>query len=545
MYRLRAFLTRKRRFFLYLLVAIVTVVYFVRVHDFRPQVWAIVDLVNNIANTASARFSRLGEGVKSTALLDVELARFDLASTAESGDGRRYGAIEWLGPDRLLLGTDYGQLFLVDVADGAATAKKLPLRVELNREALSEHASRNTIRVNPRWLRLDDLLLFDNRRQLAVSYSQWDPERHCVSLRVAVAPVPQDWSAVSTNNLRDVFRSAPCLPLKNAGHALAGHQSGGRLVEATNGKLLISIGDFEFDGREGLPHHPQDPDVDYGKIIEFDPVSGEKRIVSAGHRNPQGLARDAQGRIWSSEHGPRGGDELNLIVEGANYGWPEVSLGVDYALGYWPNAARQGRHERYRPPAFAWVPSIATSQLIQVRNFADEWDGDLLLGGLATKSLYRIRLEGDTVQYVEPIAIGNRVRDIVQDDRGTIWLWTDEGNLLRLTHRPKSAGSPVASLSAPARTVMQGCLECHDLSAAASSAGRIPLGGIAGRPVASAPGVDYSPALKSLGGIWTAARIDAFIAAPDAVAPGTAMPSIPINDAAVRTEIVNFLANLK
>jgi len=545
MYRLRALLTRKRRILVYLLVAAVTAVNFALLYDFRPHIWAAVDLVNSIGHSASARFSRLSEGVKTTALLDVDLARFDLNATGESGDGRRYGAIEWLGSDRLLLGTDYGQLFLVDIADGNAVATKLPLRVELNREALGEHAGRNTIRVNTRWLRLDDLLLFDNRRQLAVSFSQWDPEQHCVSLRVAVVPVPQDWSAVSAKDLREVFRSTPCLPLKTAGHALAGHQSGGRLVEATNGKLLISIGDFEFDGREGLPHHPQDPNVDYGKIVEFDPASGEKRIVSAGHRNPQGLARDDQGRIWSSEHGPRGGDELNLIVAGANYGWPEVSLGVDYVLGYWPNAAQQGRHARYRPPAFAWVPSIATSQLIQVRNFADEWDGDLLLGGLATKSLYRIRLEGDTVQYVEPITIENRVRDIVQDDRGKIWLWTDEGNLLRLTPRPRSAGSPVASLSAPARNVMEGCLECHDLSAAASSAGRIPLGGVAGRRVASAPGVDYTPALKSLGGVWTAARIDAFIAAPDAVAPGTAMPSVPINDAAVRAEIVTFLANLK
>lgn len=546
MQRLRRFLPFRIGFPAWLLVLAGGTLCLVFLRDPRPIVWSVIDTFNAVKHSAIQRFSQIVEGAKVTTLLDVELTRFDLSATADSGSGYRYGAIEHLGAGRLLLATDYGQFFLIDTATASPAAEKLPLKVDSNRQALVEHAARNTIRVNQRWLRVDDLLLFDGGRRLAVSFSRWDAERHCVSLRVAVMPVPPDWrNNAASPEWREVFRSEPCLPLKSSRNALGSIQSGGRMIEAPDGRILLSVGDFEFDGQDGLPHHPQDLGVDYGKIIEVDPDTSRKRVVTSGHRNPQGLARDAEGRVWSSEHGPYGGDELNLIIEGANYGWPEVTLGVDYGPRPWPLAARQGRHPRFKVPSFSWLPSIGASQLLQVKDFADEWDGDLLLSGMEAKTLFRIRLEGDVVQYVEPIAIGSRVRDMVQDDQGSIWMWTDEGNLIRLRARPSRSGAALAALSTAAKAVVEGCIGCHDLSTSASAAGRIPLAGVAGRKIASMPGFGYTPALKRLGGVWTPERLDAFIASPNDFAPGTAMPSVPIANAALRSEIVEFLRGLK
>src|SRR5690606_10308604 len=122
---------------------------------------------------------------------------------------------------------------------------------------------------------------------------------------------------------------------------------------------------------------------------------------------------------------------------------------------------------------------------------------------------------------------------MLQDDRGAIWMWTDEGSLLRLHARSSRSGAALASLSGPAKAVLESCIGCHDLSRSASATGRIPLAGVAGRKIASVPDVDYTPALQRLGGVWTPERLDAFISAPNTFAPGTAMPSIPIANAAL------------
>jgi cytochrome c2 len=324
----------------------------------------------------------------------------------------------------------------------------------------------------------------------------------------------------------------------------AGHESGARLAESEDGKLLLSVGDYQFDGVNADQVYAQDPSTDYGKIIEIDMATGQKRHISSGHRNPQGLFVDAHGRLWSTEHGPQGGDELNVIEEGSNYGWPNVSLGVDKTYGYWPLAMRQGRHDGYRAPVFAWLPSIAVGQLIQIQNMTEEWDGDLLIATLVAKQLIRIRLDHDHVQYAEPILMDQRIRDIIQDDRGTIWLWSDNGKLIRVRAGPSRKDTNVlAALSGPARAVVASCTECHELGSGVSS--RISLFGVVGRKVASLTDQKYSKELLALGGSWTEERLDAFLKSPQTLVPGTAMTYTGISDDEIRSEVVRFLASLK
>jgi glucose/arabinose dehydrogenase len=149
----------------------------------------------------------------------------------------------------------------------------------------------------------------------------------------------------------------------------------------------------------------------------------EPSIYSYGHRNPQGLTIDpATGNIWSTEHGPQGGDEVNLIVPGANYGWPVVGYGVNYGSG---EAIHEGTiREGMTNPVHVWVPSIGASGLEVYRGDAfPAWRGSLLAGGLAGEQVVRLTMDGEAVTNVELLAqrIG-RIRDVREGPDGFLYL---------------------------------------------------------------------------------------------------------------------------
>ena len=181
---------------------------------------------------------------------------------------------------------------------------------------------------------------------------------------------------------------------------------------------------------------PQAPNTSYGKILLIDP-SGRATPFSIGNRNPQGLAIDSQGHVWSTEHGPEGGDELNLIVEGGNYGWPLASYGVDYGAERWPFAVNEKNHGEHREPAHAWVPSIGVSQLLQITSSSlPRWSGDLIVASLQAGRLFRIRTSGERVIYVESMDISVRIRDLAEARDGRIVLWNDDGQVVTLAVSP-------------------------------------------------------------------------------------------------------------
>ncbi len=173
-----------------------------------------------------------------------------------------------------------------------------------------------------------------------------------------------------------------------------------------------------------------------GSVPEDNPFVGVKGVLpeiwSYGHRNPQGLAVDIDGRLWEIEHGPRGGDEINLIQPGLNYGWPEVSQGKEY----W-NPLQVGVSEKagMEPAKKVYVPSIAPGSLISVKSDKYGWQGDLLAGSLVLRHLNHIQMDGETVvgeqRYFEDR--DQRVRALLEDHEGTIWMATDSGELWRLS----------------------------------------------------------------------------------------------------------------
>ena len=152
-----------------------------------------------------------------------------------------------------------------------------------------------------------------------------------------------------------------------------------------------------------------------------------------GHRNPYGLAFAADGRLWATEMGPRGGDELNLIEPGKNYGWPLVSEGKNYDGVPIP---RHSTSAKIKPPKLYWVPSISpTSLLFYSGDMFPEWKGDALIGSLSGQVLVRVRIRGDQARALDQWDMGRRIRFVGQGPDGAVYLLEDGegGRLLRLT----------------------------------------------------------------------------------------------------------------
>lgn len=214
-----------------------------------------------------------------------------------------------------------------------------------------------------------------------------------------------------------------------------------RLIFDAEKKLFISSGD-----RQRL-HPAQEMDNNLGKIIRlnddgsiptdnpfYDEGGIAREFWTLGHRNPLGLDFDSDGRLISSEMGPRGGDELNHIVRGENYGWPRVSEGDHYDGAEIPPHSSDGR---YRAPMTSWVPAISPSSLaIYSGALSEAFRGDAFLGGLSSQALIRVAISGDEAKEAERYPMGTRVREVREGPDGALYLLEDGGTGRLLRFRP-------------------------------------------------------------------------------------------------------------
>jgi len=219
---------------------------------------------------------------------------------------------------------------------------------------------------------------------------------------------------------------------------------GCRLVQRTDGTLMMGLGD-----RYNLMNQAQSLDQHLGKVIRIDadgsipadnPFVGqagaEPAIWSYGHRNIQGAILSADGQLWMHEHGPQGGDELNLIEAGVNYGWPVITYGVQYGGG----VIGQGITEApgMAQPVTYWAPSIAPSGMAQITTdrYGSDWQGNFVLGSLKFRYLVRLVMNGNEVVSESLLLpdLGQRVRDVRQGPDGLLYVLTDrtDGQVLRL-----------------------------------------------------------------------------------------------------------------
>jgi glucose/arabinose dehydrogenase len=248
----------------------------------------------------------------------------------------------------------------------------------------------------------------------------------------AVARAKLDGSKLA--DVEVIFRQTPKVNSK--------HHFGSRLVFARDGTLFVTLGE-----RNSERQSAQDLGTHIGKIVRItkegkapadNPFVGREgalpEIWSLGHRNVQGATlHPATGQLWVHEHGPRGGDEINLPRAGRNYGWPVITFGREYhgpAIG--EGTAKPGMEQ----PVHYWVPSIAPSGMVFYGGeLMPAWKGQLFVGALAAKQVARLDIDDDgKVKSEERIPIGERVRDVREGPDGALYLLTDEdaGRLLRL-----------------------------------------------------------------------------------------------------------------
>ncbi|HEY4203831.1 MAG TPA: PQQ-dependent sugar dehydrogenase [Xanthobacteraceae bacterium] len=231
---------------------------------------------------------------------------------------------------------------------------------------------------------------------------------------------------------------------RQQGPLSSGNHYGCRIAQASDGNLFVTLGEHfsQRDEAQNLANH-------LGKIIRITPDGAapsdnpfvgregtKPEIWSYGHRNEQGLAiNPASGELWEIEHGPRGGDEVNIIAKGKNYGWPVIGYGIDYnGAKIHESTAKAGMEQ----PIKYWVPSIAPSGMaFYTGKLFPKWDGSLFTGALAGKMLVRLSLKGDSVTGEERLLqnLNERIRDVRQGPDGALWLLTDNaaGRILRVS----------------------------------------------------------------------------------------------------------------
>lgn len=362
-----------------------------------------------------------------------------------------------------------------------------------------------------------------------VAHNQAHPAERCTTLALSRLRLEGfGLEARPAGPWQVIFETTPCIETAFNTHL---DQTAGILEFGPAGELLLAVGDFGIDNHREVKEtiYPDDPNVSYGKILAIDPDSGAARILSSGHRNPQGLVLAADGRLWSTEHGPAGGDELNLILPGRHYGWPHVSYGSDYGKFFFPPAGeRQNQHEGYEKPIFSWVPSPAISALDEIRGPEFPfWEGDLIIASLKGEKLFRLKLEeGPRVVLAEPIDLEARIRDVMVLPGGEIAALLDEQPYLAILSN--QTGEEVAFVAPPE---LEACEKCHALGPASRSGSAPSLWQVWGRPIGAVEGFDYSPALARHGGRWDEAALRAYLSDGAGFAPGTSMPDQALSGA--------------
>ncbi|MCI2808453.1 PQQ-dependent sugar dehydrogenase [Eoetvoesiella caeni] len=259
-----------------------------------------------------------------------------------------------------------------------------------------------------------------------------EPQRGGGVLALARAQLEESGGAARLADLAIIWRQ---------GQASTGGQPGGIIAFSPDGRyLFLTVGDRQE------PKTAQDPDAARGKVLRLNldgstpkdnPMAAQGGVKAqtwtTGHRNPYGLAFAPDGRLWLNEMGPRGGDELNLVQVGRNYGWPIVSNGDNYSGIPIP---RHSTRPEFEAPVVYWTPVIAPAGLSFCNGaMFPSWRGSAFIGGLVEKGLVRISFDGHGGAHeAERWDLGHRIRDVAVARDGAVWLIEDEseGKLLRL-----------------------------------------------------------------------------------------------------------------
>lgn len=287
---------------------------------------------------------------------------------------------------------------------------------------------------------LDVAVAPDYAQSALIYWTYAEPREGGNGTAVARGRLVTDGAASHLENVEVVFRMQPTLDSTK--------HYGSRLVFAPDGKLFVTLGE-----RSIMPGRVQAQDLGshFGKIVRINPDGSvpddnpfagrpevRPEIWSYGHRNIQSAVLDPQGRLWEVEMGPQGGDELNRPERGRDYGWPAISYGEEYSGR--PIGQGITQAEGMEQPAYYWDPVISPSGMaFYTGDLFPEWKGNIFIGGLSSKALVRLVMDGDRVIGEERLLtdLDARFREVAQGPDGALYVLTDaqDGRLLRITPR--------------------------------------------------------------------------------------------------------------
>ena len=258
--------------------------------------------------------------------------------------------------------------------------------------------------------------------KLLISYPRLGKSLSCVE--IAVDELAYDRKRQRVKFVSNWFVSKPCVPISAVQH------TAGRFAVIDKNSVYVSIGDLGYSDID-----KRNERGNLGSIFKLSAKSAVR--ISQGHRNPQGIVLFDKKTLMAAEHGPRGGDELNVITKGGDYGWPFVTYGEPYGDGDYIRPAKTGSHEGYIEPIKYWVPSIAPTELVQlpVDGWGD-WGKGLVLGTLREEVLVFMKLsETFEVTQSAQVDMDERIRDLEMLRNGDLLATTDSGKLITISNR--------------------------------------------------------------------------------------------------------------
>ena len=326
-------------------------------------------------------------------------------------NGVRGAALAQLSDGRLLLGggKNGSNLYLYDRKSESLTTLGRVIKA-------SE-------RINESSFAITDIAILresGNLLSLLVSFPEYNRAKSCASLVLYRYELTLSSKPKLTRGAR-WFRATPCVSVDQASHAA------GRIEVIDSKSAYLTVGDMNYKEIENRKLR--------GALGSIYRVDGKiPKRVSEGHRNPQGILLIGN-NLYNSEHGPRGGDEINLVEQGQDYGWPFVTFGEPYGSSTYDYGTpiKAGAHDGFTKPLFYWVPSVAPTELIQLpQNSAwGKWAGQIVMGTLRENALIFIELTSTkVVGEVSNVNVSERIRDLEVDSEGTIIATTDSGELL-------------------------------------------------------------------------------------------------------------------
>ena len=337
----------------------------------------------------------------------------DVKASTTSGGSMRGAGLAVLSNDELLLGGGKtgGEIFLYNLSNKKLT--KLASLISANR------------RVNDSRFAINDIAVLSQSQSAAnllISYPRLGLQRDCVE--VVVENVNYDRINQKINRVKTWLVTKPCVPISAVQH------TSGRFAVIDSKSAYVTIGDL---GYTQISNRKKRGDL--GSIFKVSSTSVSK--FSQGHRNAQGILLYNGKDLLAAEHGPRGGDELNLIKAGSDYGWPFVTYGQPYGPGDYVRPAKTGTHAGFVEPLKYWVPSIAPTELVQLpKSGWGDWSNQLVLGTLREQVLVFMAIdERFVVTNTVNVDIGERIRDLEVLSTGELVATTDSGQLLVINQK--------------------------------------------------------------------------------------------------------------